>query len=78
MPIVPDTITSIGRVTNFSTKSDENPGYSVWITTCVGENSGNTFNGLFLIWTIPYTTIMSASPIMTPAYFIENLIIDDT
>lgn len=49
MPIVPDTITSIGRVTNFSTKSDENPGDSVWITTCVGENSGNTFNGLFLI-----------------------------
>ena len=53
IPIVPPITCSIGLETNVSTKSDEKPGDSVWMTTCVGENSGNTFNGLKRIWYIP-------------------------
>src|SRR6056297_2932136 len=60
MPGAPSTRLSMGTVTSCSTSSGEKPGASVWITTWVGANSGNTSRAMRL-------AANSASPVTTRA-----------
>jgi len=43
----------------------------------LGENSGKTFKGLLVNWYNPNIIAITARPMMTPVYRIENFTIDD-
>jgi len=59
-------------VTCVSTRSADRPGASVWITTCVGENSGNTSTRARCNVKMPYATSIRASATTTPGKRTEN------
>ena len=67
---------SIGCETSVSTSSADKPGASVWITTWVGENSGNTSKLALLIRYKPYTITAIAKAITTPARRMEKRTMD--
>jgi len=43
----------------------------------VRSNSGKTFKGLLVIWYNPNIIAITARPMMTPVYLIENFTIED-